>query len=104
MIRRRGHFRGQLGDSRSVAVVEQRTDPGLWVSERDFREAIELSRKIGAKSPELRTTACLARLLRDTGRPNDARTMLAEVYNWFTEGFDTADLKHPKALLNELEF
>jgi tetratricopeptide (TPR) repeat protein len=73
------------------------------LSERDFREAIELSRKISAKSPELRATTSLARLLRDTGRRDDARTMLAEVYGWFTEGFDTADLKDAKALLDELE-
>ena len=44
----------------------------------------------------------LARLLRDTGRPNEARKMLDEIYNWFTEGFDTADLKDAKALLEEL--
>ena len=81
-----------------------RADPDhIDLAERDFREAIELSRKIRAKSAELRATTSLARLLRDTGRRDDARTMLAEVYNWFTEGFDTADLKDAKALLDELE-
>jgi predicted ATPase len=81
-----------------------REDPNhIDLSERDFREAIELSRKISAKSPELRATTRLARLLRDTGRRDDACTMLAEVYNWFTEGFDTYDLKDAKALLDELE-
>jgi hypothetical protein len=81
-----------------------REDPNhINLSERDFREAIELSRKISAKSPELRATTSLARLLRDTSRRDDARAMLAEVYNWFTEGFDTADLKDAKALLDELE-
>ena len=44
----------------------------------------------------------LARLQRDTGRRDEARTMLAEIYNWFTEGFDTPDLKDAKALLDEL--
>jgi hypothetical protein len=44
----------------------------------------------------------LARPLRDTGRRNEALTMLSEIYNWFTEGFDTADLKDAKALLDEL--
>jgi Tfp pilus assembly protein FimV len=44
----------------------------------------------------------LARLLRDTGHRDEARTTLAEIYNWFTEGFDTADLKDAKALLEEL--
>lgn len=45
---------------------------------------------------------CLARLLRNTNRRNEARTMLANIYNWFTEGFDTADLKDAKTLLEEL--
>ena len=44
----------------------------------------------------------LARLLRDTGRRDEAHSLLAEIYNWFTEGFDTADLKDAKALLDEL--
>ena len=57
---------------------------------------------MSARSPELRTTTSLARLMRDTGRRDEARTMLAEIYNWFTEGFDTRDLKEAKALLDEL--
>ena len=44
----------------------------------------------------------LARLLRDTGRRDEARSMLAEIYNWFTEGFDTADLKDAKLVLDDL--
>ena len=44
----------------------------------------------------------VARLLRDTGCPDEARTIPAEIYNWFTEGFDTTDLKDAKALLEEL--
>jgi len=44
----------------------------------------------------------MARLLRDTGHRYEARTMLAQIYNWFTEGFDTADLKEVKVLLDEL--
>ena len=51
---------------------------------------------------ELRATTSLARLLHDTNRRDEARTMLAEIYGWFTEGFDTADLKDAKALLDEL--
>ncbi len=50
---------------------------------------------------ELRATVSLARLLRDTNRRDEARAMLADIYNWFTEGFDTADLKDAKALLEE---
>ena len=70
--------------------------------EADFREAIALARKMGAKAWELRAAICLARLLASAGRREDARTMLAEIYNWFTEGFDTADLKDAKALMEEL--
>ena len=51
---------------------------------------------------ELRSTMSLARLLDKQGRRHEAHTMLAEIYNWFTEGFDTADLKEAKALLDEL--
>ena len=72
------------------------------LAETDFREAIGLARKMTAKAWELRATTSLARLLHDTGRRNEARTMLAGIYNWFTEGFDTADLKDAKALLDEL--
>ena len=57
---------------------------------------------MGAKAWELRATMSLARLLAKQGRRDEARTMLAEIYSWFTEGFDTADLKDAKALLDEL--
>jgi predicted ATPase len=66
-----------------------------------FERAIEIARKQGAKSWELRATTSLARLLRDNGRRDEARAILAEIYGWFTEGFDTADLKDAKALLDE---
>ncbi|MBV8138344.1 MAG: hypothetical protein JO121_22355 [Deltaproteobacteria bacterium] len=71
-------------------------------AEHSFRTAIEIARLQKAKSWELRATMSLARLLRDTNRGDEARSMLAEIYNWFTEGFDTADLKDAKALLDEL--
>ncbi|HZZ08879.1 MAG TPA: AAA family ATPase [Candidatus Binataceae bacterium] len=67
-----------------------------------FRTAIEIARRQSARSPELRATASLARLLAKQGRRDEARTMLADIYNWFTEGFDTADLKDAKALLDKL--
>jgi predicted ATPase len=67
-----------------------------------FRRAIEIARRQSAKSLELRATMSLARLLRDTGRRDEARVLLAEIYNWFTEGFDTPDLKDAEALLKEL--
>jgi predicted ATPase len=55
-----------------------------------------------AKWWELRTTVSFARLLRDTNRGDEARAMLGEIYNWFTEGFDLPDLKEAKALLDQL--
>jgi adenylate cyclase len=71
-------------------------------AERCLRTAIAKAQRHAAKSWELRATTSLARLLRDTGRRGEARTMLAEIYNWFTEGFDTPDLKDARALLDEL--
>ena len=71
-------------------------------TEADFREALGLARTLGAKAWELRTTMSLARLLAEQDHRDEARAMLAEIYNWFTEGFDTADLKDAKALLDEL--
>jgi predicted negative regulator of RcsB-dependent stress response len=68
-------------------------------AENCFRCAVEIARK----QLELRATMSLARLLAQQGRREEARTMLATIYNWFTEGFDTADLKDAKALLDELE-
>jgi hypothetical protein len=62
-------------------------------AEADFRAALTLARSIGAKAYELRAAMSLARLLSDTGRRDEAHSMLTEIYNWFTEGLDTADLK-----------
>jgi predicted ATPase len=72
------------------------------MAEADFREAIALAQTMSAKSWELRATTSLARLLQKQGNRHEARTMLADIYNWFTEGFDTADLKDAKALLDQL--
>jgi class 3 adenylate cyclase/tetratricopeptide (TPR) repeat protein len=67
-----------------------------------FRCAIEVSRKQSAKSWELRATTSITRLLISQSRHDEARAMLADIYSWFTEGFDTPDLKDAKALLDEL--
>jgi len=74
----------------------------MELAEAGFREAIALARNMSAKAWELRATMSLARLLAKHGRPDDARAMLADIYGWFSEGFDTADLKDAKALLEEL--
>jgi predicted ATPase len=67
-----------------------------------FERALTVARQQQAKSWELRAAMSLARLGRDQGKPQQARELLAQVYEWFTEGFDTRDLKEAKALLDAL--
>jgi len=83
-------------------AILRRPAGDLAVAEKRLRQAIEIARKQGAKWWELRATRSLAKLLGNTGRRDEARTILAETYGWFTEGFDTADLKDAKVLLEEL--
>jgi predicted ATPase len=71
-------------------------------AEECFLKAIKIARKQQAKSLELRTTVSLARLCYQQGKREAAQQMLAEIYGWFTEGFDTKDLQEAKALLDEL--
>ena len=71
-------------------------------AEELYRKALAIAREQGAKLWELRAAASLAGLRRDRGRRAEARDLLAPVYGWFTEGFDTADLKDAKALLDRL--
>ena len=71
-------------------------------AEACFRQAIEIAQKQEAKSWELRAATSLARLWQGQGKKQEARDLISPVYNWFTEGFDTADLKDAKALLDEL--
>ena len=77
--------------------------PDLAEAERSFLEAIELAQKMGAKSLELRASLNLARLLAKQRHRKEARATLSEIYNWFTEGLDTSDLKDARALLEELK-
>jgi predicted ATPase len=72
------------------------------VAEACFHQGISIARSQQAKSLELRAATSLARLWQQQGKREEARQVLAAVYNWFTEGFDTADLKDAKALLDEL--
>ena len=67
-----------------------------------FERALAVARLQQAKSWELRAAMSMARLWRDQGKPQQARELLAPVYGWFTEGFDTLDLREAKALLGEL--
>jgi predicted ATPase len=72
------------------------------VAEELYCKAFSIAEEQGAKLWELRAAASLARLRRDQGRRPEARDLLAPIYSWFTEGFDTPDLKEAKELLGEL--
>jgi predicted ATPase len=76
--------------------------PDLEKAERYFNRALAVARQQQAKSWELRAAMSLARMWRDQGKVQQARGLLAPVYGWFTEDFDTRDLKEAKALLEEL--
>jgi predicted ATPase len=76
--------------------------PDLEKAEAYFERALAVARQQQAKSWELRAAMSMARLWRDQGKRDEARDLLAPVYGWFTEGFDTLDLKEAKALLDEL--
>jgi predicted ATPase len=71
-------------------------------TEAYFERALSVARQQQAKSWELRAAMSMARLWRDQGKRDEARDLLAPVYGWFTEGFDTSDLKEAKTLLDEL--
>jgi predicted ATPase len=118
---------GQFDDARrcigeAMTAVET-TKEGLWEAEINriageialmsakpdaakaqtyFDRALSVARQQQAKSWEVRAAVSLARLWRNQGKPQQARELLAPVYGWFTEGFDTRDLKEAKALLEEL--
>jgi predicted ATPase len=71
-------------------------------AEACFLKAIEVARGQSAKSLELRAVMSLSRLWQQQGKQQEAHELLAEIYDWFTEGFDTKDLQEAKALLEEL--
>src|SRR5262249_55032302 len=71
-------------------------------AETYFQQALTIARRQQAKSWELRAATSLARLWQQQGKQAEARALLAPIYDWFTEGFDTADLQEAKALLDEL--
>ena len=83
-------------------VALKAPDPDTAKAEAHFARALAVARSQQAKSWELRAAMSIARLWRDLGKRDEARDLLAPVYGWFTEGFDTADLKEAKTLLDEL--
>ena len=83
-----------------IALVSP--EPNAAKAEAYFERALAVARQQQAKSWELRAAMSMARLWRDQGKRDEARDLLAPVYGWFTEGFDTLDLKEAKDLLNDL--
>ncbi|MFC1976591.1 hypothetical protein ACFLXQ_09345, partial [Chloroflexota bacterium] len=86
-------LRGELSEMQGAAPDEVETH---------YRQAIQVARQHEARSWELRATISLARLWQAQGKQDEAYKMLAEIYHWFTEGFDTVDLKEAKVLLDSL--
>jgi predicted ATPase len=84
-------------------IALKSSEPDVVKAEAYFERALSVARQQQAKSWELRAAMSLARLWRDQGKVQQARELLAPVYGWFTEGFDTRDLKEAKALLEELQ-
>ncbi len=102
-VRKTGEHWGEAELHRVKAeLVLARTPADPEGAEASFRDALEVARRQSAKSYELRAATGLARLWRKQGRRQEARDLLAPVYDWFTEGLDTRDLKEAKALLDEL--
>jgi predicted ATPase len=92
-------FAAELNRHKSQLLLRQGHSE---TAEELYREALSIAREQEAKLWELRAAVSLARLRRDQGRRAEARDLLAPVYGWFTEGFNTQDLKEAKSLLDEL--
>jgi predicted ATPase len=84
-------------------VALKSPEPDAVKAEAYFERALAVAREQQAKSWELRAAMSMARLWRDRCKRDEARDLLAPVYGWFTEGFDTPDLKDARALLDELQ-
>src|SRR5262249_6772859 len=95
-------YEPELYRHKGELLLQQSTD-NPTEAETCFHHAIRIAQSQQAKSWELRATTSLARLWQRQGKRQEAHDLLASVYNWFTEGLDTADLKDAQALLDELE-
>jgi predicted ATPase len=100
----RGSFTASRGTARGAKADVEATgrSPRQTEAETCFRQALAIARRQQAKSLELRAAMSLSRLWQHQGKHEEARRLLAPIYSWFTEGFDTADLQEAKALLEEL--
>ena len=92
-------------NGQKLGYVYFEDEPGADVAKAEayFERALAVARQQQARSWELRAAMSMARLWRDQGKPQQARELLARIYGWFTEGFDTRDLKDAKMLLEELQ-
>jgi predicted ATPase len=85
-----------------LEAIAHLTNPDVSQAEACFCQALDTARRQQAKSLELRAATSLARLWQQQGKQGEARALLAPLYNWFTEGFDTADLQEARQLLVDL--
>jgi class 3 adenylate cyclase/predicted ATPase len=97
----RGDLRAEAYRLQGVLLLHQPVTDAVH-AEACFQQALTIARRQQAKSWELRTATSLARLWKQQGKRSEARALLAPLYDWFTEGFDTADLQTAKALLQAL--
>jgi class 3 adenylate cyclase/predicted ATPase len=95
------NWEAELSRRKGELLLEQRGQK-VGEAEECFRQALDIARRQQAKSLELRASMSLSRLWQQEGKLEEAHQLLAEIYGWFTEGFDTADLKEAKVLLEEL--
>jgi predicted ATPase len=94
-------YEAEMGRLRGELLLKQKV-PDARQAEADFHHALEVACQQQAKSLELRAAISLSRLWQQQGKRAEAYELLAPVYGWFTEGFDTADLREAKALLAAL--
>ena len=95
-------YEAELYRLKGELLIQEGKEPGVLATEECLQHALASARHQQAKSLELRAAMSLARLWQQQGKRVEARALLAPIYDWFTEGFDTADLQEAKALLEEL--
>ena len=105
LVERNGerYYEAEIWRIKGELLLKAAADNAQAEAESCYHQALEIARQQRAKAWELRAATSLARLWQQQGKTAEARQMLAEIYGWFTEGFDTADLKDAKALLDELQ-
>ena len=94
-------YEAEIHRLKGILLLSQTKD-NQQEAESCFQNALDVSRRQQTKSFELRASVSLGRLWKSQGKKEEARDLLAEIYDWFTEGFDTADLREARALLEEL--